>query len=66
MARMNRPMMAMYSKIMDSTLGILHFTNRLTSGFNKKYRNPEMMIGKNSVDTKIPTGSNKKEIIDDT
>jgi hypothetical protein len=44
----------------------LYRCSNFTSGFNKKYKNPEIMIGKNNVDTKMPTGSNRNEIFVDT
>jgi hypothetical protein len=51
---------------MAKVLGSFHCCRRLTRGFNKKYKNPEIMIGKKSVDTKIPTGSNRNEIFVET
>ena len=46
-------------------LGTLHFCSILTKGFNKKYKNPDIMIGKNSVVKKTTTGSNKNVIFED-
>ena len=60
------PIITAYSTIIATVLGIFAFSRRLTKGFNKKYKNPEMIIGKNNVDAKTTMGSNKNEIFVET
>lgn len=52
--------------MIDNILGIFAFSIKCTNGFKMKNKNPEIIIGKNNVEKKIPIGSNKKEIFEAT
>ena len=60
------PMIAAYKTMIARVRGNLALTRRLTNGFNKKYRKPEMIIGKNNVDANTTIGSKRKEILVET
>ena len=59
------PMMMTYTTMMASIRGSFSFCKKFTKGFNKKNKNPDIRIGKNRVEKKIPIGSNKNEIFVD-
>ena len=50
---------------MAKILGSFSFCKKPINGLSKKYKNPEIIIGKKSVEKKIPIGSNKKDILVD-
>jgi hypothetical protein len=50
---------------MAKILGSFNFCKKPIKGLSKKYKNPEIIIGKKSVEKKIPIGSNKNDILVD-
>ncbi len=65
MIRDKTPMMMTYTMRIAKILGSFIFCKKPIKGFSKKYKKPDMMIGKKSVEKKIPIGSNKNEIFVD-
>jgi len=50
---------------MARILGSLIRCRNPINGLSKKYKKPDMMIGKKRVEKKIPIGSNKNDILVD-
>ena len=59
------PRMIIYTTRMAKILGSFSFCKKPINGLSKKYKNPEIIIGKKSVEKKIPIGSNKNDILVD-
>ena len=60
MAKPMEPITIRYNKIIEMSLDNLNFLwKNLMTGLNIKNKNPDIINGKNNVDTKVPIGSSK-------